>query len=114
MKDEERRIITSALKETKWKVNGDNGAAKLLEMAEKDISLTKRLYGLGGSEWTGQYDELMKGFGDIQDANIPVSFFPVPQSPTSPAAFNQCKAVLRRVHKLQKSDGACFPFYFAD
>ena len=33
---------------------------RLLAMAKKDISLTKRLYGLGGNRWLNQYDALMK------------------------------------------------------
>jgi len=33
---------------------------RLLTMAEKDIFLTKRLYGLGGNRWLPQYDALLK------------------------------------------------------
>ena len=33
---------------------------RLLSMALKDISLTQRLYGLGGNKWEPRYDELLK------------------------------------------------------
>ncbi len=33
---------------------------KLMQMAERDVTLTKRLYGLGSDRWTSQYDALLR------------------------------------------------------